>query len=80
MARGGLMEGPPANIPDLDEPFPFCLLTKATLLIIGPTTDVSIPPPWVHASDVFCVFSMFKASVDLSRLYWIYDLLLHTPL
>ena len=35
---------------------------------------------WVHASDVFCVFSMFKASVDLSRLYWIYDLLLHTPL
>ena len=39
------MEGLPENIPYLEEPFPICLLTKATKIPRGPTTDVSKSPP-----------------------------------
>ena len=41
MARKGLMEGLPENLPELEETFPICLLTKATKIPRGPTTDVS---------------------------------------
>ena len=35
------MEGILENITELEEPFPICLLTKATKIPRGPTTDVS---------------------------------------
>ena len=41
MARKGLMEGLQENIPELEEPCHICLLTKATKIPRGPTTDVS---------------------------------------
>ena len=41
MARKGLMEGIPENLPELEKPCPICLLTKATKISRGPTTDVS---------------------------------------
>ena len=34
------MEGLPENLPELEEPCPICLLTKATKIYRGPTTDV----------------------------------------
>ena len=45
MARKGLMEGLPKNISDLEEPCRIFLLTKATQITRGPTTDVSIFSP-----------------------------------
>ena len=45
MARKVLMEGLPENAPHLEEPFPICLLTKATKVPIFTTTDVLKPPP-----------------------------------
>ena len=41
MAKNGLMEGLPENLPELEEPCPICLLNKATKIPRGPTTDVS---------------------------------------
>ena len=41
MAIKGLMDGLPENLPELEEPYPICLLTKATKISRGPTTDVS---------------------------------------
>ena len=41
MKRKGLLEGLPTNLPELEEPCPICLLTKATNIPRGPTTDVS---------------------------------------
>ena len=35
------MEGLPENIPDLEEPCPIFLLTKANKIHRGPTTDIS---------------------------------------
>ena len=35
------MEGLPENLPELEEPCLICLLTKATKIPRGPTTDVS---------------------------------------
>ena len=35
------MEGLPTNLPNLEEPFSFCFLIKATKIPRGPTTDVS---------------------------------------
>ena len=40
MTRKVLMEGLPANIPDLEQPCHICLLTKEKITR-GPTTDVS---------------------------------------
>ena len=45
MVRKLLIEGLPENILDLEEPFPICLLTKATKITIGPVIDVSIFAP-----------------------------------
>ena len=41
MERKGLMEGIPENLPELEDPCPIYLLTKATKISRGPTTDVS---------------------------------------
>ena len=41
MSRKGLLEGLSENIHGLEEPCPICLLTKATKIPRGPTTDVS---------------------------------------
>ena len=41
MARKGLMEGLPEDLPELKEPWPVCLMTKETKFPRGPTTDVS---------------------------------------
>ena len=41
MARKGPLEGIPENIPELEDPCTICLLTKATKILRGPTTDVS---------------------------------------
>ena len=59
MTRKGLMEGLPETTPELEEPYPICLLTKATKIPIGPTTDVSKFPS-VHDSNGFCVFQCLK--------------------
>ena len=40
MARKILMEGLPENFPELEDPCPICLLTKATEIPRGTTTDV----------------------------------------
>ena len=71
------MEGLPENLPELEEPCPICLLTKATKISRGPTTDVSkFAPGFMLQMDS----SMLKASVDLPQLLWLYALLLHIPL
>ena len=41
MARKGLIEGLPDNLPELEEPCPICILTKETKIPRGPTTDIS---------------------------------------
>ena len=41
------MEYLPTNIPDLEKPFLICLLTKATKIPRGPSTDVSTPSPFL---------------------------------
>ena len=41
MARNGCMENLPKNLPELEEPCPIFLLTKATKVNRGPTTYVS---------------------------------------
>ena len=41
MARKGLMSGLPENLPELEEPCPICILTKANKISRGPTTNVS---------------------------------------
>ena len=40
MAIKELVWGLPENLPDLEEPFPICLLTKATKIPRGIATDV----------------------------------------
>ena len=41
MARKGLIEGLTENLPEVEEPCPICIFTKATIISRGPTTDVS---------------------------------------
>ena len=45
MAIKGLMGGLPENIPELEDPCPACLLTKANKIPRGSTTDVSTFAP-----------------------------------
>ena len=67
------------NIPDLEEPYPICLLTKETKILIYPTIDVcKLSPGFMLHMDFS--FSMFKESVDLPRILWLFVLLLHTTL
>ena len=79
MAIKGLMESLPKHIPNLEEPYPICILIKENKPPIGPTIDVSKFAPGFMLQMDF-EFSMLKASVDLPRLLWIYVMLLHTPL
>ena len=58
MAREGLMEGLPTNIPDLEEPCTICLLVKANEIPRGPTTDVSKFPPWSMLQKDFSFFNV----------------------
>ena len=55
------------NLPDLEEPFPICLLTRATKIPIGPTIDVSKFSSGLMLKTDF-LLSMLKSSVDLPRL------------
>ena len=52
----GLMEGLQENLPELEDPCPICILTKATKIPRGPTIYVSNFAPGVYASNGFCVF------------------------
>ena len=62
MAGKGLMEGLPENLPELEEPIPVCLFTKATKITRGPTTDVSkIAPGFMLQMD----FSFFNVEIIL---------------
>ena len=58
MARKGLMESLPENLPELEEPFPICILTKATKITIGPTTDVSKFAPVFMLQMDFAFFNV----------------------
>ena len=66
MTRKGLMEGLQENLPELEEPWPICLMNKA--LTLGSCFR------WILR------FSVLKASVDLPQFLWLYVLLFHTPL
>ena len=57
MVRKGLMNGPPSNIHDLEDPCPIFLLTKATKISRGPTTDFSKFPPGFMLQLDFAVFN-----------------------
>ena len=41
MARKGLMEGLPENLPELEDACPIYILAKANKIPRGPTTDIS---------------------------------------
>ena len=56
----GLMEGIPENIPDLEEPWPICLLTKRTKIPIVPTTDVS---KFAHRFMFQMYFAFFNVEI-----------------
>ena len=57
MARKGLMEGLHKNPAELEGPFPVCLLTKATKISRGPTTDVSKFTPGFMLQIDFAFFN-----------------------
>ena len=40
MERKGLMGGLPEDLPELEDPLPIFIMTKATKITRGPTTDV----------------------------------------
>ena len=55
MARKGLMEGLPKNLPDLEETCPIFILTKETKTSEGLTVDVSkIYPGFILHMDFVC--------------------------
>ena len=58
MARKGLMEGLPENIPELGDPCPICLITTATKINRGPTTDVSNFSPGFMLHMDFAFFNV----------------------
>ena len=58
MARKGLIEGLPENIPDLQELCPICLFTKATKIPRGPTTDISTFSPCFILQMDFSFFNV----------------------
>ena len=73
------MKGLLTDLPALEEPYPICLLTKATRITRGPTSDVSKFTPGFML-QIYFRFSMLKSSVDLPRMLWLYVLLIHNPL
>ena len=58
MERKVFMEGLPENIPELEQPCPICLLTKATKISRGPTTDVLKFSPGFMLHVDFAFFSV----------------------
>ena len=50
------MKGLQANIPDLEEPWPICLLTKVTKINRDPTTDISKFAPGFMLQMAFVFF------------------------
>ena len=62
MARKGLMEGLPKNLPELEKPCHICLLTKATKISRGPTTDFSKFPPGFMLQMDFAFFNFESIS------------------
>ena len=52
------MDGLPENLPELEEPCPICLLTKATKFSRGPTTDVSKFSPGFMLQMDFAFFDV----------------------
>ena len=60
MARKGLMEGLPTNIPDLEEPCHVCLLTKSNKIPRGTTIYVSTFSPGFMLQMDFFVFQCLK--------------------
>ena len=58
MARKGLMEGLPENFPEFEEPCPIYILTKATKIPRGPTTDVSKFAPGFMLQMDFSFFNV----------------------
>ena len=79
MARKGLMDGLPENLPELEELCPICLLTKATKISRGPTTDVSKFSPGFMLQMEFAFFNV-ESIRGFNSTLWLYALLLHTPL
>ena len=73
------MEGLAKHIPELEDPCPICLLTKATKISRGLTTDVLKFAPGSMLQMDFS-FLMLKASVGLPQLLWLFALLLRTPM
>ena len=62
MARKGLMEGLPENLPELEEPCPICPLTKATKIPRGSTIDVSKFSPRFMLQMYFLFFNVESIS------------------
>ena len=58
MATIGFMESLPENISELEEPCPICLLTKATKISRGQTTDVSKFAPRFMIQMYFAFFNV----------------------
>ena len=58
MAIKGLMKILPANLPDLEETFPICQLTKATKFPRGPTTYISKLAPGFMLHMYFVFFNV----------------------
>ena len=57
MSRKVLLEGLPENIPELEEPCPICLLTKATKICRSSITDVSKTFPGFMLQIYFSFFN-----------------------
>ena len=58
MARKVLMEGLPEILPELEEPCPIYIFTKATKISRGPTTDVSKFAPGFMLQMDFAFFNV----------------------
>ena len=55
------MEGLPKNLPELEEPYPICIMNKANKITRGPTTVVSkCAPGFMLHMD----FSFFNVESD----------------
>ena len=52
------MEGFPENLPELEETCPICIMTKATKICRGPTTDVSKLSPGFMLQMDFAFFNV----------------------
>ena len=66
MAIKVLMGGLPEHLPELEEPCPICLLTKATNIPRGPTTDVSKFSPGFMLQMDFAFFNVQSICVFTS--------------